>query len=81
MMNTRDNTLAYRAIIEAISAGDPDRLDQLVAADLADHSPAPGQPPGLVGFEHWVNSARHAFPDLTGSVETPWPTMTRLPDE
>jgi ketosteroid isomerase-like protein len=61
-MNTRDNTSAYRAIIEAISAGDLDRLDQLVAADLADHSPAPGQPPGRVGFKHWVNSARHAFP-------------------
>jgi len=26
-MNTRDNTSAYHAIIEAISAGDLDRLD------------------------------------------------------
>jgi len=81
VMNTRDITLAYHAIIEAISAGDLDRLDQLVAADLVDHNSAPGRPPGLVGFKHWANSAGHAFPDLTGSVATPGPTTTRLPDE
>jgi predicted ester cyclase len=68
-MNTRDNTATYRAIIAAVSAGDLDRLDQLIAHDLVDHNPAPGQPPGLDGFKHWANSARLAFPDLTGSVE------------
>jgi SnoaL-like polyketide cyclase len=65
----------------AISAGDLDRSDQLVAADLVDHNPAPGQPSGRVGFKHLANSARDAIPDLTGSVETPWPATTRLPDE
>ena len=42
VMNTRDNTATYRAIIAAVSAGDLDRLDQLIAPDLVDHNPAPG---------------------------------------
>lgn len=33
----------YRRIIDAISRGDADGLDELVAPDIVDHNPAPNQ--------------------------------------
>jgi steroid delta-isomerase-like uncharacterized protein len=59
----------YRRIIEAITQGDPDALERLIAPDLVDHNPIPGQAPGLEGFKQWMASAKASFPDLRGSVE------------
>jgi predicted ester cyclase len=59
----------YLAVIAAVSAGDDSALDELMAENLIDHNPAPGQPPGRAGFKYWAASARDAFPDLTGVVE------------
>jgi predicted ester cyclase len=59
----------YRHIIEAVSLGDIDALDALIASDLVDHNPVPGQVPGLTGFKQWVTTARTSFPDLRGTVE------------
>jgi predicted ester cyclase len=36
----------------------------LLAADLIDHNPLPGQPPGLDGHDWAVAMVRRAFPDL-----------------
>jgi steroid delta-isomerase-like uncharacterized protein len=60
---------AYRAIIDAVSTGDVEVLQDLVAEGLVDHNPVPGQPPGRAGFVYWAETARQAFPDLSGHVE------------
>jgi ketosteroid isomerase-like protein len=59
----------YRRIIDAISRGDADSLDELVAPDVVDHNPIPDQAPGLDGVKQWLAAARTAFPDLRGTVE------------
>ena len=60
---------AYRRIIEAISRGDADGLDELIAPDVVDHNPIPNQAPGRDGFKQWMAAARTAFPDMRGTVE------------
>jgi steroid delta-isomerase-like uncharacterized protein len=65
-----EHKATYRLIIEAISRGEPEALDGLVAADIVDHNPFPGQAPGIGGFKEWIRRARSSFPDLQGSVET-----------
>ena len=64
-----EHKVVYRHIIEAVSSGDSDALDALIASDLVDHNPVPGQVPGLAGFEQWMTMARSSFPDLHGTVE------------
>jgi steroid delta-isomerase-like uncharacterized protein len=66
-----ENTLKdiYRRIIDAISRGDADGLDELMAPDIVDHNPVPNQAPGVEGFKQWVAYARSSFPDIAGTVE------------
>ncbi len=45
-------------------AGDPDLLDQVVAADWQDIPPAPGQGPGAEGVKPVIRLFKSAFPDL-----------------
>jgi steroid delta-isomerase-like uncharacterized protein len=59
----------YRSVIEAISRGDEDALDQLLAAEIVDHNPLPDQQPGIAGFKAWMRAVRTIFPDLHGTVE------------
>jgi steroid delta-isomerase-like uncharacterized protein len=59
----------YRRIIDAISRGDGESIDELVAADIVDHNPIPDQAPGREGFKQWMTTVRAAFPDLSGTVE------------
>jgi steroid delta-isomerase-like uncharacterized protein len=59
----------YRRVIEAVSQGDSDALDGLMAQDMVDHNPIPDQTPGLEGFKQWMTSARASFPDFQGTVE------------
>lgn len=59
----------YRQVIAAVSEGDADGLDDVLAPDVVDHNPVPGQAPGIEGFKQWMAGARSAFPDLTGTVE------------
>lgn len=40
----------YEQVIAAIGAGDAPALDELLAADVIDHNPMPGQRPGLPGL-------------------------------
>jgi len=68
-----DHKRTYRQIITAITAGDHDALNDLMAADLVDHNPIPGQAPGLAGFKQWMAAARAGFPDLRGTVEQALP--------
>ena len=59
----------YRAIIAAVAAADRDALDHLIAEDIVDHNPVPGQAPGRAGIKYWVTMMHDAFADLTGVVE------------
>jgi steroid delta-isomerase-like uncharacterized protein len=59
----------YCRIIDVISRGDADGLDELVAPDIVDHNPIPNQAPGRDGFKQWMAAARTAFPDMRGTVE------------
>jgi steroid delta-isomerase-like uncharacterized protein len=69
-MTTEDQLKdAYRRIIDAISRGDADGLDELIAPDVVDHNPIPDQAPGRDGFKQWMAAARTAFPDMRGTVE------------
>ena len=59
----------YHRIIDTISRGDADGLDELVAPDIVDHNPIPNQLPGRDGFKQWMAAARIALPDMRGTVE------------
>ena len=68
-MSERGLRATYEAIIAAVSAADDETLDQLIATDLIDHNPVPGQAAGLAGFKYWVTTMHDAFPDMNGVVE------------
>jgi steroid delta-isomerase-like uncharacterized protein len=59
----------YERIIEAVSADDAKALEGLIATDLVDHNPVPGQPPGREGFLVWMHGMHAAFPDMTGAIQ------------
>ena len=59
----------YLSIIAAVAAADTDALDHLIAEDIVDHNPVPGQAPGRAGIRYWVAMMHDAFADLEGVVE------------
>jgi steroid delta-isomerase-like uncharacterized protein len=68
-MSERSLRESYEAIIAAVSAADDEKLDQLIATDLIDHNPVPGQAAGRAGFKYWVTVMHDAFPDISGVVD------------
>jgi predicted ester cyclase len=50
-------------------AGDEEVAAELLAEDLLDHSPAPGQPAGRAGDLWAARAVRTAFPDLRFTVD------------
>ncbi|WP_199272533.1 nuclear transport factor 2 family protein [Streptomyces broussonetiae] len=48
-MSQQTNIAAQTAFAEAVITGDLAALDEIVAPDLIDHDPAPGQLPGPDG--------------------------------
>jgi steroid delta-isomerase-like uncharacterized protein len=63
------NRDVYRGVIAAVSDGDVDALNALLAPDMVDHNPMPGQSTGSSGFVEWMASVRASFPDFHGTVE------------
>lgn len=64
-MNDVDNTRALlAAFYQAFNDHDLDRLDLVLAADIVDHHPGPGQTPGIVGLKDSLREFRAAFPDM-----------------
>jgi predicted ester cyclase len=59
----------YCRVIEAVSAGDPSALDDLLHPAMVDHNPMPNQPPGRGGFQAWMAAVRSSFPDFRGAVQ------------
>lgn len=57
-------------VFDAFSAGDPDRLDPLFAADYVERATVPpGWPPGLEGLKAFVRAIHEGFPDFRYTVE------------
>lgn len=59
----------YEAFNEAFRAADPDVLDKVIATNVLDHDPTPGQGYGLEGVKRFVSMFRAAFPDIRNTVE------------
>ncbi len=68
-MSAEQNKAILRQAYDAINRNDLDALDELVASDVTDHDPAPGQGPGLEGVKGYFSSLHAAFPDLRIDVE------------
>jgi steroid delta-isomerase-like uncharacterized protein len=66
---SEQNKQIARRFIDAFAAGDTATLEQIVADQLVDHKPAPGQGPGRAGLVDVVAMYRLAFPDMTISIE------------
>jgi len=58
-----------RGLDRAWNQGDQDAIDELFAADVAIHNPAPGTPAGIEGIRLTINGLRAAVPDLQFSEE------------
>jgi steroid delta-isomerase-like uncharacterized protein len=68
-MSAEENKAIARRGYEAINQNNLDALDEVVAPDITDHDPAPGQAPGLEGVKQWFSSVHTAFPDFRMNVE------------
>ncbi len=64
-----ENKAIVRQAYDAINRNDLDALDEMVASDITDHDPAPGQGPGLEGVKDYFSSLHAAFPDVQMDVE------------
>ena len=67
-MSTEENKAlmrrAYEAFNNAIRTGDFSPLGEVIAADIVDHNPGPGQAPGLEGVVQAFTMLRAAFSDF-----------------
>ena len=69
-MTIQENKAALRRLInEGFLGGDTAVVDELIASDFVDHSPAPGQAPGPEGVKQAMTMFRTAFPDLSVTIE------------
>lgn len=68
-MGQQDNIAATKRLGEAINSGDLEALREVMAPNVVDHDPAPGQGPGPDGFIGFFTTFRTAFPDLAVAVE------------
>jgi steroid delta-isomerase-like uncharacterized protein len=68
-MSAQESKAIARRGYEAINQNTLDALDEIVASDMTDHDPAPGQGPGLEGVKQWFSEMHTAFPDFQMNVE------------
>jgi len=68
-MSEQNKAIARRVFEEVWDRGNLAIADELVAADLVDHSAPPGMPAGREGFKQLVMMYRTAFPDVVMMVE------------
>jgi len=57
-----------RMPLEAFNEGRLEVVDEVMSADMVDHSSQPGLPPGRDGVKALITAARSAFPDLKNTV-------------
>ena len=69
-MSTEDNKAVVRRLLDVWETGGVDLIDELLAPDYVNHSPAsPEQPTGPEGLKGAVSMFRSAIPDLKMVVE------------
>jgi steroid delta-isomerase-like uncharacterized protein len=69
-MSAEESKARTRRFIERVIQGrDVAAMDELVAADVVDHSAHPGQAPGITGYRQSVQMLLDAFPDAQWSIE------------
>ena len=68
-MSAGENKTIARRSYEAINQKNLDALDEVIASNITDHDPAPGQGPGLEGVKQYFSSLHAAFPDVQLNVE------------
>jgi steroid delta-isomerase-like uncharacterized protein len=66
---SEQNKQIARRFADAFSTGDTTILEEVVAEDLADPHPAPGQRPGRQAVIDAVGMLRAGFPDLAVTIE------------
>jgi len=64
-----NKALVRRLFEKVFPAGDLSAVRDLVAADIIDHDPLPGQPAGVEGIEYVVSTLHTAHPDLRFTVD------------
>ena len=69
-MNKSDVIEAQKQFGDAINSRNFEKIRTLVADDVIEHDPAPGQLPGAEGYIEFFNTLRSAFPDMEIKVET-----------
>ena len=52
-----------------MNKGDLSLVDKLGAANVVDHSLAPGLPPGAEGVKQWFAMLRKGFPDVRATID------------
>ena len=67
MLEKKDALTLAQRFADAISAGDVERLDEIVADDYVQHNP--GAPQGRDGLKSYFASIIKAFPDGKATVE------------
>ena len=69
-MTTEANKAVVRRLLEEVfPAADLAALDGIVAPDFVDHSPVPGQPPGVEGVRHVLRGLHAGYSDLRVTVD------------
>ena len=68
-MSQENKALFERLITEVFGRGNLNVVDELIAQDVIDHDPVPGQEPGVAGLKAGAKMFRSAFPDLNVTVE------------
>jgi steroid delta-isomerase-like uncharacterized protein len=64
-----NKALVRRLFEEVFPAGDLTAVRDLVAEDIVDHDPMPGQPAGVAGIEFVVSTLHTAQPNLRFTVD------------
>lgn len=64
-----NKAVVRRLFEEVFAAGDTAAVRDLVASDIIDHDPMPGQPAGVEGIEYVASTLHTAQPDLRFTVD------------
>jgi steroid delta-isomerase-like uncharacterized protein len=67
---SQDNKAIRRRYHDAWNAGDTVALDGIMAPDVINHSPLPGQPQGVDGFKAAIQMMRGGVPDLSITIDS-----------
>jgi steroid delta-isomerase-like uncharacterized protein len=67
-MATKDNKELVRKFWEVAEKGDYDAFGDYITEDSVDHSPMPGQPPGLEGVKYIFKMLKAAMPDFSQEI-------------